>query len=101
MCSFMLFGSIPLLPFLIALIPFTDSVLTDRVQLWLSVVTTVLTLFTLGVLKARVSGGSKSWLWSGCQMAMNGSFAAVLGFIVGWGMGKLVHADEQLPPGTD
>ena len=102
MCSFMLFGSIPLLPFLIALIPWTDSVLTERVQLWSSVVTTVLTLFTLGVLKGRVSGATgKSWLWSGVQMAMNGSFAAVLGFIVGWGMGKLVHADEQLPPGTD
>jgi len=34
-------------------------------------------------------------------MAMNGSFAAVLGFIVGWGMGKLVHADEQVPAGMD
>ncbi len=101
MCSFMLFGAIPLLPYLIALIPGTQSLLTDMAQLWLSVGTTVLTLFTLGVVKGRVSGvAGSSWLWSGVQMAMNGSFAAVLGFIVGWGMGKLVHADEQLPPGA-
>ena len=100
MCSFMLFGAIPLLPYLIALLPFVSF--SDSIQLWSSVVTTVLTLFTLGVVKGHVSGLSKrAWLWSGVQMAMNGSFAAVLGFIVGWGMGKLVHADEQLPPGTD
>jgi VIT1/CCC1 family predicted Fe2+/Mn2+ transporter len=101
MTSFMIFGSIPLLPYLIALIPYTDAVLTEAVQLYASVVTTVLTLFILGVVKGRVSGGVKSWWWSGVQMAMNGSFAAVLGFIVGWGMGKLVRADEVVPPGAD
>ena len=100
MTSFMLFGSIPLLPYLIALLPFTQVVLTESVQLWASVVTTVLTLFVLGAIKGRLTGGSKSWWWSGLQIALNGSFAAVLGFLVGWGMGKLVHADEQLPPGA-
>ena len=101
MTSFMLFGSIPLLPYLIALIPFTDALLTESVQLYSSVVTTVLTLFTLGAIKGWVSGDThKRWWWSGLQMALNGSFAAVLGFIVGWGMGKLVHADEQVPAGA-
>jgi VIT1/CCC1 family predicted Fe2+/Mn2+ transporter len=101
MTSFMLFGSVPLLPYLIALIPWTDSVLTESVQLWLSVITTVLTLFALGSVKGKVSGGSKSWWWSGAQMALNGMFAATLGFIVGWAMGKLVRADEQVPAGAD
>ena len=35
----------------------------------------------------------------GCCGDLMAGNAAVLGFIVGWVMGKLVHADEQVPPG--
>jgi len=97
MASFIVFGAIPLIPYLLALLPFMGDILSEKVQLWSSVIITVLSLFILGAVKGMVVKGS-SWLRNGILMAMNGSFAAVLGFIVGWAMGKLV--EDEAPPGA-
>jgi len=99
MLSFILFGSIPLLPYLISLIPMFR--MSDDVQLYSAITATVLTLFILGCVKAQVAAGTGSWWYNGLLMALNGSFAAVIGFIVGYAMGKLVGVqDQDLPPGS-
>jgi len=99
MASFILFGSIPLLPYLLALLPFhfISNLLTDSVQLWTSIFVTVLSLFSLGAVKgAVVEAKARPALKNGLLMALNGSFAAVLGFLVGWAMGKLVDVPQTL-----
>jgi len=100
MLSFIAFGSVPLLPYLIALIPWFKHYLTEEIQLWSAIVMTVITLFVLGVVKGQVSAVRNIW-WSGFQMAANGSFAAILGYLIGYLLGKAVNIDEQVPPGTD
>lgn len=49
MCSFVLFGFVPLLPYLVALIPGVN--MAARTQLILSIGMTVTTLFALGAFK--------------------------------------------------
>lgn len=99
MTSFMIFGSVPLLPYLIALIPGLSHILTSDVQLWSAVTMTIITLFILGILKGKVSVVKNIW-WSGIQMAANGILAAVFGYVFADLLGKAVHADEQVPPGS-
>lgn len=99
MSSFMVFGSVPLMPYLIALIPFFSEFFTVKVQLWSAIVMTIITLFLLGVVKGKVSAVKSIW-WSGVQMAANGSFAAILGWLAGYLLGKALDLDSQVPPGT-
>lgn len=64
---------IPLLPF------FFWSV---RLSIWFSIVVAALTLFLVGVYKARVTIGKP--FRSGLQMAMIGTVSALAGYLVGW-----------------
>lgn len=100
MTSFMIFGSVPLLPYLIALIPWFSDFFTDQIQLWSAIVMTIITLFILGVVKGKVSAVKNIW-WSGFQMAANGTLAAVIGFIIGNLLSKAFDLDSQIPAGTD
>lgn len=64
---------IPLFPF------FFWSV---RLSIWFSIVVAALTLFLVGVYKARVTIGKP--FRSGLQMAMIGTVSALAGYVVGW-----------------
>lgn len=64
---------IPLFPF------FFWSV---RLSIWFSIVVAALTLFLVGVYKARVTIGKP--FRSGLQMAMIGTVSALAGYLVGW-----------------
>jgi predicted membrane protein (TIGR00267 family) len=64
---------IPLLPF--AFLPVSTS-------MWLAVSITALTLFAIGVYKARVTVGKP--LKSGLEMAVIGTISALAGYLVGW-----------------
>jgi len=78
MGSFMAFGSVPLLPYLIALLPGLH--LSASTQLWASVGATILTLFLLGAFKGKTVEIKKSAWWrSGLLMSFNGTMAAVVG----------------------
>ena len=63
---------IPLLPFFF---------LTVGLSIWLSIVIAAVTLFVIGVYKARVTVGRP--LRSGMQMAVIGTISALAGYVVG------------------
>ena len=95
MCSFMAFGSIPLLPYLAALIPGLH--MSPDLQLSIAIFMTLLTLFLLGAFKGRVvETGRAAWWKSGMLMACNGSMAAIVGYACGW----LISQWMDLPPGA-
>jgi VIT1/CCC1 family predicted Fe2+/Mn2+ transporter len=94
MLSFIFFGSIPLLPYLLALIPGVH--ISDTAQFVSSMVAAVVSLFTLGAFKGHLSSGSL--IRNGLLMSFNGSIAGALGYIIGYLMGKLI--EDRAPPGV-
>ncbi|KAL4094629.1 hypothetical protein PRIC1_010287 [Phytophthora ramorum] len=78
--SFMLFGVIPLLSYLINLIPGIS--MSPDTTLYLSCFLTVVTLFLLGAVKGKFVG-QKMWK-SGGSMAINGTIAAACGWVIGY-----------------
>lgn len=95
MCSFMCFGSVPLIPYLIALIPGVSW--SPDAQLWSAIVLTLVTLFMLGAFKGHVVEiGRSAWWKSGLLMAFNGSLAATIGYLCGYIIGEWM----ELPPGA-
>lgn len=64
---------IPLLPFFFA---------TVSLSIWLAILIASLTLFVVGVYKARVTIGKP--FRSGLQMAIIGTVSALAGYVVGW-----------------
>jgi len=91
MASFVIFGSVPLMPYLLALLPGAHKVFTEEVTLWSAVVLTIVTLFALGALKsAIVEHGHNAWWRGGLQIAINGTIAAVVGWAVGAGLSAIV-----------
>jgi len=80
MGSFILFGSVPLMPYLVCLLPWLS--LSTSAQLWLAIVITMITLFILGAVKGMLV--DYPWMSSGLVMVMNGSFAAAVAFVIGY-----------------
>ncbi|CAH0482762.1 unnamed protein product [Peronospora belbahrii] len=78
--SFMFFGVIPLLSYLINLVPGID--LNPSTTLYLSCFLTVVTLFLLGAVKGKFVG-QKMWK-AGGSMAINGTIAAACGWVIGY-----------------
>ena len=65
---------------LIPLFPF--FFLSVNLSIWISIVTAALTLFIVGVYKARVTIGKP--FRSGIEMALIGTLSALAGYVVGW-----------------
>jgi VIT1/CCC1 family predicted Fe2+/Mn2+ transporter len=81
--AFMLFGMVPLLPYLVNLVP--GMHFSADAVLLCSCICTVLTLFGLGGFKGSIVGSS---IWkSGGSMALNGSMAAACGWFIGFLLG--------------
>lgn len=78
--SFMLFGVIPLLSYLVNLIP--GLRMNPSTTFNASCVLTVITLFLLGAVKGSFVG--QKWWQSGLSMAINGSIAAFFGWLIGY-----------------
>ncbi|CAI5716333.1 unnamed protein product [Hyaloperonospora brassicae] len=78
--SFMLFGIIPLLSYLVNLVPGIN--MGPTTTLYLSCVLTVVTLFALGAVKGRFVG-QEMWR-AGGSMAINGTIAAACGWLIGY-----------------
>ncbi|KAF0685121.1 Aste57867_22946 [Aphanomyces stellatus] len=78
--SFVLFGAVPLLSYLINLVPGIQ--LTGDQALWGSCILTALTLFILGAVKGQYVG--QKWYISGLYMAVNGTIAAGSGWVIGY-----------------
>lgn len=78
--SFVLFGAVPLLSYLVNLLPFIN--MSATMTLIGSCILTVITLFALGAMKGNLVG--QCWYKSGASMAMNGSIAAASGWVIGY-----------------
>jgi VIT1/CCC1 family predicted Fe2+/Mn2+ transporter len=78
--SFMIFGVVPLLSYLINLIP--GLRMSHDTALYLSCALTVITMFILGAVKGNFVG--QRWWISGASMAINGSVAAYFGWVIGY-----------------
>jgi VIT1/CCC1 family predicted Fe2+/Mn2+ transporter len=78
--SFMLFGVIPLLSYLVNLIPGVG--MSPETTLYMSCFLTVVTLFLLGAVKGKFVG-QKMWR-AGGSMAINGTIAAACGWVIGY-----------------
>lgn len=76
--SFMLFGSVPLLSFII-LIPFTDN---ESIKFVSACLASALALALLGVAKARIAG--QNIMFSVAVTLFSGSIAAASAYLVGW-----------------
>lgn len=83
--SFCLFGSVPLVFYLVAhLIGSIDGSFLFPI----ACAATAITLFALGVLKGAITNHSK--LWSGCVMLVNGTVAASVSYFLGMAMTAMV-----------
>jgi len=77
--SFMLFGIVPLLSYLVNLIPGVN--MSSDQALMGSSVLTIVTMFLLGAVKGTFVG--QKWYHSGFWMALNGGVAAGSGWVIG------------------
>lgn len=78
LAAFLVFGSAPLLSFII-LIPFTDN---DTVKFLGACVLSVLALGFLGMVKAKIA--SQNYFTSASMTIFNGVFAAAAAYALGW-----------------
>jgi VIT1/CCC1 family predicted Fe2+/Mn2+ transporter len=76
--AFLIFGSAPLLAFII-LIPFTDN---DTYKFIGACVLSALALALLGLAKAKVAG--QNYAISACITLFNGAIAGVAAYVIGW-----------------
>lgn len=77
--SFLIFGSVPLWCYVVF---FFIGDMARTTMFVLTCVATALTMFLLGVFKAKVT--SQNMIKSGCMMTLNGSLAASAAFLVGY-----------------
>lgn len=79
--SFVIFGAIPLIPYIFFYISDYDN---KGGQFGIACAFTVVTLFMLGVSQALLI--RQPWLKQGLLMILNGSLAAASAFLIGWGI---------------
>ena len=86
--SFLVFGAIPLLTYVIAL--FIDTLASNSVLLFtIACISTGITLFVLGALKTNITGKN---LWiSGLETLLVGAAAAGAAYLIGFGLSFLVN----------
>jgi VIT1/CCC1 family predicted Fe2+/Mn2+ transporter len=79
--SFLLFGSVPMWTYLFT---FLAKYRDERGVFGITCLTTMLTMFALGVTQASITRQNR--LKAGLLMTLNGSVAAASAFLVGWGL---------------
>jgi len=90
--SFTGFGFIPLLSYAINLIP--GAGMSDSTLFWIACVLTFCTLFVLGGVKGKLVDSSQHWWRSAAFMALNGSTAAALGYLIGFALSSLAPSSS-------
>lgn len=84
-CSFIIFGSVPMWLYVIFYVAeWTDPESSDT-RFGIACAVTALTMFALGFVKATITRMGRAFE-SGLKMMANGSLAAALAYLVGWGL---------------
>jgi len=83
--SFIIFGSVPLMTYIIA--PFSEMIRTNK--FFFACFLTGATLFVLGALKTQFT--KKNWLKSGFEMLSIGGLCAIVAYLVGHILAGLVN----------
>jgi len=90
--SFACFGSVPLLSYLMIIIPGLSHTHANT-QFWLAVGFTLFTLAVLGAVKGYlVDKDHSAWWKSSIMMTLNGSFAAAVAYVMGYLLQRIVGA---------
>ncbi|PON85195.1 Ccc1 family [Trema orientale] len=85
--AFIVFGSAPLLSFII-LIPFTDN---ESVKFLGACLLSALALAILGVAKAKIAG--QNYAFSAAMTLFNGAIAAAAAYVLGWTLRNIAGLD--------
>merc|ERR1739841_210337 len=85
--SFLVFGSIPLLSFVFFASLELKPVLGMDAKMMVSTIMNVLALFSLGVVKARIT--QTHWFKSGCIIMFNGVLAAGSAYAIAAGLARV------------
>lgn len=86
--SFLVFGSIPLLGYILLPLLFAESLHPDHLLIIASVVT-ALSLFILGCFKSKFS--TKKWYEAGLEFLLLGGLVALTSFFIGYGVSVLTE----------
>eukprot|EP00929_Paragymnodinium_shiwhaense_P027630 TRINITY_DN1617_c0_g1_i5.p1 TRINITY_DN1617_c0_g1~~TRINITY_DN1617_c0_g1_i5.p1 ORF type:complete len:306 (-),score=95.15 TRINITY_DN1617_c0_g1_i5:777-1694(-) len=84
--SFVIFGSVPLLTYIIARLFGHD--VEDGTLFVLAAVSAALTMFTLGFVKGRLT--KQPAIMSGVSVLLNGVAAAIAAYLIGWSLEELI-----------
>lgn len=98
-CSFLIFGLIPLLSYLVlSTIDFGSDETEADALFGIACGLTAVALFVLGAAKSKFS--IQSWWKSGFWVFSNGAIAAAAAYIIGFALEKLVDAETECVNGT-
>lgn len=87
--AFLLFGSAPILAFIV-LIPFTQN---DTLKFIGACVLSALALAALGIAKAKIAG--QNYALSVVGTLFNGAIAGFAAYIIGWGLRNVAGLEEE------
>ena len=87
--SFVVFGSVPLLAYIIAKLAGFDGEDDGDILFGVSIAATAVTMFMLGIVSGKFT---KSNIWiSGAKMLLNGGLAASAAFLIGMGLEEILE----------
>ncbi|GMI14740.1 hypothetical protein TrVE_jg7313 [Triparma verrucosa] len=87
--SFVVFGSVPLLAYIIAKLAGVDGEDDGDILFGVSIAATAVTMFMLGIVSGKFT---KSNIWiSGAKMLLNGGLAASAAFLIGMGLEEILE----------
>ena len=86
-CAFVLFGSVPLLSYIIA----NAAGAEGDLLFGMCILFTLATIFLLGAVSGKFS--QANIYWSGGSMMINGGLAASASYLIGWGLEAIVPDD--------
>lgn len=95
LASFLIFGCVPMVSYVVAVAinPNHGETTTFNATFMVASGMTLLTMFLLGALTSKFSPAK--WYVSGLWMVANGGAAAVVAYLIGWGLGEIVG--DQAP----
>jgi len=96
LCSFLIFGCVPMISYVVAISINNEPGVSGvrNITFIVASVMTLLTMFLLGALTSRFS--PSKWYISGLWILLNGGAAAIVAYLIGWGLGEIVPSSGHI-----